>query len=332
MGYTNLPPRCDALPASPIGLGLAALGRPAYINLGHDSDFADKSFAAMRRHAHTMLDAAYELGIRFFDTAASYGAGEQFLGEWLFQRGFHLDGVVAASKWGYVYTAGWQTNARRHEVKQHDLQTLDTSFVWSCLRLGQAMKLYQIHSATPESGVLKNNAVLDRLAQIRDDGRLIGLTVSGARQAELIDAAVAIERDGAPLFAAVQATWNLLEPSAGAALQRAKQAGRVVILKETLANGRLTERNTQPGFKQQRARLRQTADTLDCALDQLAFAAALSQPWADVALSGAATQAQLASHCAALKLACPADLPRQLADIAETPTEYWQTRAGLQWN
>ena len=42
----------------------------------------------------------------------------------------------------------------------------------------------------------------------------------------------------------MQATWNLLEPSAGPALAEARAAGMGVIIKEALANGRLTSRNT----------------------------------------------------------------------------------------
>ena len=48
------------LPVSPIGLGLAALGRPGYINLGHAGDVGDTDVAAMERHAHAVLDAAYD--------------------------------------------------------------------------------------------------------------------------------------------------------------------------------------------------------------------------------------------------------------------------------
>ena len=43
-----------------IGLGLAALGRPAYINLGHGDDVADPSVEGMERAAHDVLDAAYD--------------------------------------------------------------------------------------------------------------------------------------------------------------------------------------------------------------------------------------------------------------------------------
>ncbi len=56
-------------------------------------------------------------------------------------------------------------------------------------------------------------------------------------------------RSGQPLFDSVQATWNLLEQSAGAALLEAQQRGVSVIIKEGMANGRLTSRNSRPGFE-----------------------------------------------------------------------------------
>ena len=70
-----------------IGLGLAALGRPGYLNLGHGDDLGgDRSVDALRRHAHAVLDAAYEGGVRAFDAARSYGRAEEFLGAWVDAR------------------------------------------------------------------------------------------------------------------------------------------------------------------------------------------------------------------------------------------------------
>jgi aryl-alcohol dehydrogenase-like predicted oxidoreductase len=62
-------------------------------------------------------------------------------------------------------------------------------------------------------------------------------------QGAVIDRALETTIDGVRLFDAVQATWNLLEISAGPALRRAAAAGLGVIVKEALANGRLTEAN-----------------------------------------------------------------------------------------
>ena len=78
------------------------------------------------------------------------------------------------------------------------------------------------------------------LARLRaEEGLVIGLSVSGPRQADVIRAALEVRVDGVDPFACVQATWNVLEPSAGPALAEAHDAGAGVIVKEAVANGRL---------------------------------------------------------------------------------------------
>jgi len=72
---------------------------------------------------------------------------------------------------------------------------------------------------------------------LRAGGLRIGLSVSGPRQAEVIRRALAVRVDGINPFQSVQATWNLMEPSAGPALAEAHDAGWGVIIKEALANG-----------------------------------------------------------------------------------------------
>ena len=47
---------------SRIGLGLAALGRPAYITSGREEDLPDRSVTGMRTRTFSMLDAAYAAG------------------------------------------------------------------------------------------------------------------------------------------------------------------------------------------------------------------------------------------------------------------------------
>src|SRR5204863_3281165 len=73
---------------SRIGLGLAALGRPAYITSGRDADLPDRSVDALHDRSFAVLDAAYAAGVRYFDAARSYGRAEEFLGEWLAARGY----------------------------------------------------------------------------------------------------------------------------------------------------------------------------------------------------------------------------------------------------
>ena len=206
------------LTVTPLGLGLAALGRPGYINLGHAADLDyDYDVTTMEARAHAALDAAWAAGVRYFDAARSYGRAEEFLGRWLAARRVPPGAVTIGSKWGYVYTAGWQIVAAKHEVKDHSLPVLCRQYAESRAFLGGHLGLYQIHSATAESGVLANQAVLGELARLKADGVRVGLSLSGPRQGETLRRALAISIDGARLFDGVQATWDLLERSAGPA-------------------------------------------------------------------------------------------------------------------
>jgi aryl-alcohol dehydrogenase-like predicted oxidoreductase len=302
-----------------IGLGLAALGRPAYINLGHGDDVADPRPEEMERTAHGVLDAAYDGGVRAFDAARSYGAAEAFLASWLDGRRLSRGDVVVSSKWGYSYTAGWRVDAERHEVKELTVEQLRRQWAETRELLGDYVSVYQIHSATLESGVLEDAAVRDALDALGADGVLVGLTVTGAQQGETIDRA--LEVGG---FDTVQATWNLHERSAEPALARAHDAGLRVYVKEALANGRLTARGGND-------ELAAAARELGATEDALALAAALARPWADVVLSGAATVEQLRSNLAARALSWDEGPERRLAGLREDAGEYWAERAELPW-
>jgi aryl-alcohol dehydrogenase-like predicted oxidoreductase len=310
------------LPVSPIGLGLAALGRPGYINLGHAADVGDTDVGAMERHAHDVLDAAYAAGVRYYDAARSYGRGEAFLASWLGRRGLSRADVTVGSKWGYTYTADWRVDAAEHEVKDLTVATLRRQLGETRALLGEHLALYQIHSATIESGVLDDPAVREDLAALRAEGVRVGFTATGPNQAATIERA--LEVGG---FDAVQATWNLHERSAGPALEAAHGAGLGVIIKEALANGRLTARGD--GADGPLAALARERGTT---ADALALAAVLAQPWVDVALSGAATADTVRSNLAALDVAWDAAADEALAALAEPPEEYWERRAALAWN
>jgi aryl-alcohol dehydrogenase-like predicted oxidoreductase len=309
----------DATLHDRLGLGLAAVGRPGYLNLGHGADLgADRSPSALEALAHELMDAAYELGIRYFDAARSYGRAEEFLGAWLRDR--RPADVIVGSKWGYVYTAGWQVDANPPEVKHHDVETLRRQLEETRANLGDALSLYQVHSATPESGVLENDDVLAELARLRADGVAIGVTVTGTSQAQTIDRALELD-----LFDAVQATWNLHERAAGDALARASAAGLTVIVKEALANGRLAPRGADSILERAAADAGTTSDAL-------ALGAVLAQPWAGRVLLGAASVATLEANLAAASVEWNRELEERLAELAEPSEEYWRTRSALVWN
>lgn len=316
-----------------LGLGLAALGRPGYMTLGRAEDLpAERTVEALEARSHAVLDAAYQHGIRYFDAARSYGRAEAFLRAWLDRRGFDPGDVVVASKWGYTYTAEWQIDAATHEVKEHSLPRLQQQWELSRQQLWDYLDLYQIHSATLESGVLDDDAVLEALGGLKATyGVRIGLSLSGPRQGETLRRAMGVRDGDHPLFDVVQATWNPLEPSAGPALAEAREAGMGVIVKEAVANGRLTARgqdNLQPDAW---AALVEAAARHDVGIDAWAMASALAQPWVDVVLSGAVTETQLASNVRAVTVRWTDRDDETLRVLAEAPDAYWSFRKRLAW-
>jgi aryl-alcohol dehydrogenase-like predicted oxidoreductase len=300
-----------------IGFGLASVGRPGYINLGHDQDLAPgRSIDDLRLRTHELLDQAWEAGVRYFDAARSYGLAEQFLGGWLAKHPERRPELTIGSKWGYTYVADWRHDAATHEVKDHSLATFERQWPETLEALGGPPDLYLIHSLTSDSPALSDQALLDRLGSLADRGVRVGLSTSGPRQAETLQEAIAL---GGP-FSAVQATWNVLERSVGPVLAQAHEAGWMVVIKEAVANGRLTSRAGQTPFNEYAA-------ARGVRPDALAIGAAAAQPWADVVLSGATTVEQLQSNLAYVEAA---DLG-PLAEFVQQPDEFWTERSALPW-
>jgi len=321
------------LVVSRIGVGLAAIARPGYITLGRAHDLPERSPDAMYARVAQVLDAARAAGIRYVVVARSYGRAEEFLARWLQERGtpraVPRDALTIGSKWGYRYTAGWRIDAPVHEQKELTLARFTAQLAESRGLLGDRLDLYQIHSATAESGVLSDVALLAALVdgRRRGDYRAVGLTLSGATSAKTLELARDARVDGEPVFDVVQATFNVLEPSLAGALREAHDAGMGVIAKEVLANGRLTDANERPEDAALLAHLRALAPNVP--LDRSAVAFVLAHPYVDVALSGAATTAQLTTHLAATAVGIE---PRAFESLVEPSERYWATRASLPWS
>jgi aryl-alcohol dehydrogenase-like predicted oxidoreductase len=122
----------------------------------------------------------------------------------------------------------------------------------------------------------------------------------------------------------VQATWNLLERSVGPALAEARARGLEVIVKEPLANGRLTRRGDV-------APLLAEAERRGVGPDALALAAACAQPFATCVLLGAATSAQLAENLRARAVDADAIAAVSTRVTPEAPEAFWTRRAQLPW-
>jgi len=329
------------------GLGMAALGRPGYINLSRnqvfdneDSDPNDvqrRSVESMQEKANQVMQAlmtkSKEHGmLPWFDCARSYGLSEKFVGEFLRNQGTAPDDVVVSSKWGYTYVANWNVALQAgapHEVKDHSIDNFLKQLEETKEHIGEYVDLYQVHSATFDSGILTDGQVHAALASCKkDDGWKIGLSVSGPNQNDVLREAMKIQTpDGERLFDSVQCTFNLLEQKPGSALLEARKEGMDIIIKEGMANGRVLNHK----------KVKEYAEQVKCSPDSLALACILAQPFEPRVLSGSVTPDQLNSNAEAISISETlkgnGDLLDQIMDDCVMDSEqYWQDRSALAWN
>lgn len=307
-----------------IGLGLAAIGRPEYINI-RDTSSIDKSFSAFKKNALEMLDFAYKIGVRYFDTAASYGKGESFLKEW--NNKTNYKDAALGTKWGYTYVADWQLGySGKHEIKEHSIEKLKEQWQDSKYLLPN-LKIYQIHSATFDSGVLENADVLKELHRLKKTHNLkIGLTSSGPNQKEVIEKSLEIEVDGEAIFDSFQVTYNLFEQSTYEILKKLIELNKVVIIKEALANGRVFL-NDAPSET-----MKQIAQKHKVGVDAVALRFVIDTLNPTYVLSGASSTEQLKENYKALDFKLTDSEIEDLKKLKKDPSTYWDERSQLSWH
>ncbi|MGO1543535.1 MAG: aldo/keto reductase [Gulosibacter sp.] len=205
---------------SVIGLGTWQLGAD-WGNVAKDAALA-------------VLSAAYDSGVRFFDTADGYGDGrsEQLIGKYLRTAG--VSDVVVATKMG-----------RRVMPPRAELFNLDQFRAWtdrSRENLGvDTLDLVQLHC--PPTSVYGDDAVYDALDTLVAEKRIAAYGFSVETRAEAL---AAIAR---PNVASIQIVFNMLRQGALAeVLPAAAAAGVGIIARVPLASGLLAgkyDENTQ---------------------------------------------------------------------------------------
>ena len=231
--------------------------------------------------------------------------------------------------------------------------------------IGEYMNLYQVHSATFESGILSDERVHQALHKCRQErGWAIGLSVSGTVQDDIIRQAMTIHvtdnnnnnnnnnesQQQRRLFDSVQCTYNLLEQRPYPALIDAhnnnnNDNGLDIIVKEGMANGRVLQNTVAQTY----------ASSLSCQADQLALGSILAQPFQPRVLSGAVTPDQLISNMKALDISQQLllshnndnnnndnndnnndnkslSLSNIMKDCCIESDKYWKDRSNLAWN
>lgn len=313
-----------------IGLGLASLGRPEYINLRTDI-LIDKSEEAFKENAFSVLNEAYKLGVRYFDTAPSYGKGEAFLKEWN-QMNNYPD-VVLGSKWGYTYVANWELGFEgKHEVKEHSLGKLKEQWEVSKALLPK-LKFYQVHSATFESGILENDTVLNQLFQIKAQTDLkIGISTSGVNQSQVVEAALKVKVCGHEVFDSFQVTYNVFEQSTFPILTEAFKQGKTIIIKEALANGRVFQNKKFDHYQFVYNVLEHLSKKYNVGVDAIAIRFVMDNLQPNFVLSGASNKTQLVQNLKALNFKFTQQELQLLKTLKAASKAYWRERSALNWN
>lgn len=312
-----------------LGLGTAALGRPQYINV-RQKNSKNSDLDTFKKHSFSVLEAAYNSGIRYFDTAPGYGLAEELVLEWL--RTKDDRSIEVATKWGYTYTANFNENATVHEVKEHSVSKLNEQWNLS-KQLLPYLKVYQIHSATLETGVLENTEILERLAFLKREHNLkIGLTTTGTNQVEVIKKALTVLVDGEQLFDLFQVTYNFLDQSLLAISKELISQNKSIVIKEALANGRVFRNKNYPQYNKMYATLEDLAQKHNVGVDAISLKYCEQTIPKSVILSGASATSQLKENLKINSFSLSSNEIEILNSFKVTPEFYWSERKQLQWN
>lgn len=201
---------------------------------------------ADQKASYTILDTAFDGGIRFLDTADAYpvpmrpktlGDTEAILGKWMALRK-NRDQLVLATK-GYFPTGTLpihQGNARLHLLKacEASLRRLRTDRV----------DLYLCHGWDPTVPVEETLRALD---QLRQDGKILYTALSNVRAHEAAEALVQAARLGLVGFQGLQPRYSVFQREAEESLfPLARRFGLGVMVYNPLAGGLLSGKH-QPG-------------------------------------------------------------------------------------
>ena len=312
-----------------LGLGTAALGRPQYINV-RQNDVDNSDLAAFRKQIFQVLEDAYNAGIRYFDTAPGYGLAEELVLDWLETK--DDNSIEIATKWGYTYTANFDANATVHEVKEHSLAKLNEQWNFS-KQLLPYLKVYQIHSATLETGVLENQEVLKQLAFLKKEYNLkIGLTTTGTNQVDVIKKALDVFVDDKQLFDVFQVTYNFLEQSLLEIIDELHQQNKEIVIKEALANGRVFSNKNYVHYQKMYASLEKLSKKYKVGIDAIALKYCEQTIPKSTVLSGASNANQLKENLKINSFSLSADDVNLLNSFNTDAEHYWSERKNLEWN
>ncbi|MBL4722096.1 MAG: aldo/keto reductase [Alphaproteobacteria bacterium] len=261
------------------------------------------------KSTHTVLDAAIDAGIDFFDTAENYGGGqsEVFMGSGLVGK---RDKVFLATKFGLnkSHIDGKKRGSPENIQFAIDqsLRKLKTDWV----------DLYQLHRPDSETPIIETLGALEELVTAGKI-RFYGCSFfTGAEMQEAIDAA---KRAGLKGFVTAQNAWNMLERDIEEDLIPVCNANGVTMLPYyPIAKGLLTGKYRRESAAPENSRLSGDQYLADANFDlleslenyardhgydllTLAMSWMAAQPVIACIISGASRPEQMASNAAAIR-------------------------------
>jgi len=180
----------------------------------------------------TVVDAAIDAGINYFDTAESYsnGVSEEYLGQALQGR---RDQVVVASKWGHTSHIGDDERggdpAQIRRRLEASLKRLDTDYI----------DHYQLHRPDPDTPA---EETLGCLADMRAEGKIREIGCTHFTAAELRSSHDAAQAAGIASYPSVQNHYSLLtrDPETNGVFEACEELGIAFVPYFPLESGLLT--------------------------------------------------------------------------------------------
>lgn len=204
-----------------LGCGLIGIGRTWGVQ---------ESPVPMEQEVHAFLDVALEQGIRYFDTAPSYGSSEERFGAWLQSLPDATQAnLVVATKFG----EHWSESAQE-PYADHSYEALVSSLEQSMERLGK-IDVLQIHKTTPE--VLKSADLKRSLEYAASLGiKRFGASISDVASGEIICDDDRYDVIQLPLNTKNQAFLDII--------QRAAQRGKTIVTNRPFNMGELVAKSS----------------------------------------------------------------------------------------
>jgi len=157
-----------------------------------------------QEEAPRIMDAAWELGIRTFDTADAYGGGrsETWIGEWLAAKGSDVrDAITVETKTFNPMTEGADRGLSRQRIRRQVESSLE--------RLGlERIPLYMAHAFDPDTPQEETLATFDELVRA---GKIGAVGASNFSAEQLAVAVEISELEGLTRYEWIQNSFSLLE-------------------------------------------------------------------------------------------------------------------------